>query len=185
MDEDLLQEFIAETSEGLDALDDDLVKLETNPNDQGVIDRIFRVIHTIKGTCGFLSLKRLEKISHSTENLLGKFRSHELEITSDLITLVLSCVDRIRFITDHVGRHTNEPDGSDEELIALLDHALLGNTKIEKNEQAQAKPPVEAAAPKPFAAPPPPPIQAAPKVADNSPPSESDIEDAMIAAEMA
>ena len=97
MDE-LLEEFITEACENLEKLDNDLVTLEKEPNDNGLLSNIFRTIHTIKGACGFIGLTRLEKIAHSGENLLGKFRDGEMEVTPDAITLILACVDTIKFI---------------------------------------------------------------------------------------
>ena len=70
--DDLLSEFLTETSESLSTLDVELVKLEQNPNDPDILSNIFRLVHTIKGTCGFLGLPRLEAVAHAGENVLGK-----------------------------------------------------------------------------------------------------------------
>lgn len=72
--DDLIAEFLTETNESLNELDLDLVNLEQNPNDKALLGKIFRLMHTIKGTCGFLSLPRLEKTAHHAENVLGRFR---------------------------------------------------------------------------------------------------------------
>ena len=72
--DDLLSEFLTETSESLDSLDSELVRLEQNPNDPELLGNIFRLVHTIKGTCGFLGLPRLESVAHAGENVLGNFR---------------------------------------------------------------------------------------------------------------
>ena len=72
--DDLLSEFLTETSESLAVLDVELVKLEQNPNDPGILQNIFRMVHTIKGTCGFLGLPRLQTVTHASENVLGKIR---------------------------------------------------------------------------------------------------------------
>ena len=175
MDEELLQDFIAETTEGLDSLDDDLIKLENAPDDHEVIDRIFRVIHTIKGTCGFLDMKRLEVISHATESLLSKFRSRELTITPSLISLVLECVDRIRFIIQEVSQHSREPRGDDSDLVQRLQAVLDG--KLGAEEDRQGTP-----APQPAST-----SKASPPTSGESPskPSAAEIEEAMIAAETA
>lgn len=79
--DDLLKEFLSETTENIGTLDVELVHLEQNPNNPGLIDNIFRLVHTIKGTCGFLGLPRLEAVAHSAENVLGKFRDKKLQIT--------------------------------------------------------------------------------------------------------
>src|SRR5690606_20457267 len=75
--DDLLNEFLTETAESIDVIDVEIVKLEQDPNNKGVLDNIFRLVHTIKGTCGFLGLPRLEAVAHATENVLGKFRDGE------------------------------------------------------------------------------------------------------------
>jgi len=76
--DDLLSEFLTETSENLAVLDVELVKLERNPNDMELLGNIFRLVHTVKGTCGFLGLPRLESVAHAGENILGKLRDGEL-----------------------------------------------------------------------------------------------------------
>ena len=84
MDE-LLGEFLTETNESLSTLDLELVRLEQNPNDPALLNNIFRLVHTIKGTCGFLGLPRLEHVAHAGENILGKARDGELTVTAEEI----------------------------------------------------------------------------------------------------
>ena len=72
--DDLLSEFLTETAESLDVVDVELVRFESNPGDKATLNNIFRLVHTIKGTCGFIGLPRLESIAHAGETLLGKFR---------------------------------------------------------------------------------------------------------------
>ena len=92
--DDLLQEFLTETAENMDVLDVELVKLEQNPNDPELLSNIFRLVHTIKGTCGFLGLPRLESVAHAGENVLGKVRDGVLTVTPDAVSLVLGSLDR-------------------------------------------------------------------------------------------
>src|ERR1700742_2274962 len=94
--DDLLTEFLTETSENLSVLDVELVKLEQNPNDMELLGNIFRLVHTVKGTCGFLGLPRLESVAHAGENILGKLRDGELSVTPNAVTLILRCIDHIR-----------------------------------------------------------------------------------------
>jgi len=122
MDE-LLQEFLTETNEGLGLLDVELVKLERNPNDPDTLSNIFRLMHTIKGTCGFLGLPRLEAVAHAGENVLGKVRDGDLEVTPVLVSLILECLDRIRMLLSALEATESEPEGDDAELIARLDAA--------------------------------------------------------------
>ena len=72
--DDLLREFVTETNESLDVVDVELVRFEQDPNNAQILDNIFRLVHTIKGTCGFLGLPRLEALAHAAETLMGKFR---------------------------------------------------------------------------------------------------------------
>ena len=75
--DDLLKEFLTETAENLSTLDVSLVALEQTPDDPELLRDIFRLMHTVKGTCGFLGLARLERVAHSGENILGKLRDGE------------------------------------------------------------------------------------------------------------
>ena len=118
--DDLLSEFLTETSESISTLDVALVNLEQNPNDPQILGNIFRLVHTIKGTCGFLGLPRLEHVAHAGENVLGKFRDGELEVTPIAVTLILQSIDRIKLILGHLEQNECEPEGSDEDLIAQL-----------------------------------------------------------------
>ncbi len=117
--DDLLSEFLTETSESLSVLDVELVKLEQNP-EPSILQNIFRLVHTIKGTCGFLGLPRLEHVAHAGENVLGKIRDGELEVTPDAVTLILGAIDRIKAILSHLEQNECEPEGDDGDLIARL-----------------------------------------------------------------
>src|ERR1700688_707995 len=117
--DDLLREFLTETSESLDTVDNQLVRFEQEPNNAKILDNIFRLVHTIKGTCGFLSLPRLEALAHAAETLMGKFRDG-LPATNDGVTLILATIDRIKEILESLERDQREPDGTDEDLIADL-----------------------------------------------------------------
>ncbi|MGE5475759.1 MAG: chemotaxis protein CheA, partial [Bacteroidales bacterium] len=123
--DDLLSEFLTETSESLSVLDVELVKLEQNP-EPAILQNIFRLVHTIKGTCGFLGLPRLEHVAHASENVLGKFRDGELEVTPDAVTLILQAIDRIKLILGHLEQNECEPEGSDDDLIEKLNAMAEG-----------------------------------------------------------
>lgn len=118
--DDLISEFIEETTESLGLLDQELVTFEKNPNDEGILGNIFRIVHTIKGTCGFLGLPRLESVAHASENVLGKIREKELEATPGAITLVLESLDCIKGLIEYLSENGQEPDGEDSELINRL-----------------------------------------------------------------
>ena len=126
--DDLIVEFLTETNESLDELDLDLVNLEQNPNDKDLLGKIFRLMHTIKGTCGFLSLPRLEKVAHHAENVLGRFRDGDLEVTAEYVTLIFESIDCIKFIVAEIEEQGSEPEGDDSVLIAKLDAAYEGKS---------------------------------------------------------
>ena len=124
--DDLLNEFLTETAESIDVVDVELVKLEQDPNNKDVLDNIFRLVHTIKGTCGFLGLPRLEAVAHSSENVLGKFRDGDLEVTPNAVTVILESLDRIKEILAGLEASEQEPEGDDSALIARLDAIAAG-----------------------------------------------------------
>lgn len=120
--DDLISEFIEETTESISVLDSELVKLEQNPNDEAILGNIFRLVHTIKGTCGFLGLPRLESVAHAGENVLGKIRDKELEVTPQAVSLILEALDVIRDLIEYLSENGSEPEGEDgEELQRLFD----------------------------------------------------------------
>ncbi len=129
--DDLIVEFITETNESLEELDMDLVNLEKNPNDADLLGKIFRLVHTIKGTCGFLSLPRLEKVAHHAENVLGKFRDGVLDVIPDYVTLIFESIDQIKYIVGEIEETGSEPDGDDSGLIAKLDAAHEGKVLLD------------------------------------------------------
>ncbi len=129
--DDLINDFIAETREGIEALDGELVHFERNPGDPGLLSGIFRLVHTIKGTCGFLGLTRLQTVAHSAENVLGAFRDGDLAVTPDAVSAVLETVDLIRTLIDTLAADGAEPRGDDSALIARLDGVLAGEAWAE------------------------------------------------------
>jgi len=143
--DDLLNEFVAETTESLSVLDQELVRFEQAPSDQAILSNIFRMMHTIKGTCGFLGLPRLEKVAHAGEDVLGKFRDGELTPVPSSVTLILKAIDRIREIVEHLSQHGNEGEGDDSGLIGELKAVIEG--------EAPAPATVPPSAPKPAAGP--------------------------------
>jgi len=137
--DDLLREFLTETNESLNLVDAELVRFEQEPNNGAILGNIFRLVHTIKGTCGFLGLSRLETLTHAAETLMGKFRDG-MPVTAEAVTLILSTIDRIKSILDSIEKSEREPDGGDGDLIDPLGRMARQ----------------EAAAPAPVAPPPPP-----------------------------
>ncbi len=118
--DDLLREFLTETSESLDTVDNQLVRFEQEPNNAKILDNIFRLVHTIKGTCGFLGLPRLEALAHAAETLMGKFRDG-MPVTGQAVTLILTTIDRIKEILGQLEATEAEPEGNDQDLIGELE----------------------------------------------------------------
>ena len=133
MDE-LLGEFLSETGESLDVIDLELVRFEQEPENAEMLNAIFRLVHTIKGTCGFLGLQRLAKLAHAGETLMGQYRDGA-PVTEEGVTLILASIDRIKQILSGIERSGTEPAGSDADLIDALDriaHAGRRSVALER-----------------------------------------------------
>src|SRR5471030_1397968 len=147
--DDLLREFLTETSESLDTVDNQLVRFEQDPNNAKILDNIFRLVHTIKGTCGFLGLPRLEALAHAGETLMGKFRDG-MPVTAGAVTLILGSIDRIKEILGGLEATETEPEGTDQDLIVKLQEmvergmaAMAASAAVAAASAAPAKPAVE------------------------------------------
>ena len=126
----ILGDFVVESMENLETIEVNLVDLEENPGDQETINAIFRPFHTIKGVSGFLSLKNINRLSHSTENLLDSARQGDLKITDAIVDMVLASVDTLKQMVTNV-----------ENALAAGDPNLEGDIDvgpiIERVENAQ------------------------------------------------
>lgn len=136
--DDLLREFLTETAEHLDTVDVELVRFEQDPNNQAILGNIFRLVHTIKGTCGFLGLPRLEALAHAAETLMGKFRDG-LPVTSSAVSLILTTLDRIKDILGELERHAVEPEGSDNDLIDALEQMAAQELPLSSDQKPTAE----------------------------------------------
>ena len=131
--DDVVKEFLVESYENLDEMDRDLVELEQNPKPEDIA-RIFRTLHTIKGTCGFLGFSRLESVAHASENLLSKLRDGELNVNADIASALLATVDAIRNMMAVI-----EEEGSDENTADFSDLVK----ELERLQKGDAAPPAE------------------------------------------
>ncbi len=120
MDE-IVQEFLVESYEALDRLDGDLLALERDPNSKDVLASIFRVMHTIKGTCGFLGFSKLERVAHAGESLLGGLRDGTLEVSPPVASALLNTGDALRRMLAHIERAGNDGDEDFLHLVATLE----------------------------------------------------------------
>ena len=148
MDE-LLNDFLVETSEHLEAASSQLVQFEIDPSNSAIVTSIFRLVHTIKGTCGFLGLSRLELLTHAAEAVVSHLRDGKAA-TPELVTLILAAVDRVKLILAELEAHSAEPAGDDNDLIfALQSHlTLLGHDPgVDDDETVQSRPITTSVAP--------------------------------------
>lgn len=119
--DEIVTEFLVESYENLDQLDKDLLELEESPNDKAKLSSVFRSIHTIKGTSGFLAYPKLEKVAHVGENLLVKLRDGELLLNSEITSGLLSMVDAIRSMLCSIEAGSGEGEETFAPLIAELE----------------------------------------------------------------
>jgi two-component system chemotaxis sensor kinase CheA len=123
-EQEIVAAFLEESRENLDQLDRDLVALEGNPSDPALLGEVFRTIHTIKGTCGFLGFRRLESLTHAGENLLGALRNGNLRLDAGITTTLLALVDAVRHTLDLIERTGAEGEADHTPVITALDHHL-------------------------------------------------------------
>ncbi len=122
-DAEIVQEFLVESHENLDQLDRDLVELEQSPGSRALLSSIFRAIHTIKGTSGFLAFHRLETLTHVGENLLSRLRDGELTMTEPTAEVLLRMVDTIRALLDLIEQ--TQTDVGDEVDVEPIVEAIV------------------------------------------------------------
>ena len=127
MDE-LLGEFLVESTENLDRLDREFVELESDPASREILASIFRTVHTIKGTAGFLGFDRLGEVSHAGESLLSRLRDGEMALDAEMTSALLAMVDAIRGMLSQVETTGSDEGGDHSQLVARLESFLEGGT---------------------------------------------------------
>src|SRR5271154_7055312 len=125
-DSDIVQDFLVESYENLDRLDRDLVGLEKNPQDRDALAGVFRTIHTIKGTCGFLGFNKLEKVAHVGENLLTRLRDGQLTLNPEITTALLGMVDAVRQMLKEIAATGRDGEQDYPELRETLTRLQSG-----------------------------------------------------------
>lgn len=142
--DDLVAEFLSETVESLEIVDVELVKFEQDPSNVAGLDKVFRLLHTVKGSAGFLGLDRLGTLAHSTETLIDCFRDGA-PVSDDSMTLTLEAIDRFRWMLEVLSENGQEPEGDDKEMLdrlaemskevrERLENPSKGEAKTEKGE---------------------------------------------------
>lgn len=144
--DDIVKDFLIESRENLDRLDQELVSLESDPGSKELLGSIFRTIHTIKGSCGFLGFAHLEKVAHAGENLLSKLREGALALNGEITNALLAMVDAIRRMLNEI--QTTEKDGDIDypELLERLKR-LQGGGEAPVPGTRPVSPPRETAIP--------------------------------------
>jgi two-component system chemotaxis sensor kinase CheA len=141
-DGDIVQDFLVESYENLDRLDRDLIELERNPQDHDALAGVFRTIHTIKGTCGFLGFSKLEKVTHAGENLLSRLRDRQLVLTPEITTALLTMVDAVRQMLKTIESSGQDGDNDYPELrenLTRLQDPAHGGTPTPTHENCTAR----------------------------------------------
>ncbi len=145
MDE-IVQEFLVESHENLDQLDQDLLALEQDPTSRDLLGSVFRTIHTIKGTSGFLAYSKLEAVAHVGENLLSRLRDGALSLTPEITSALLEMVDAVRGLLSTIESTGAEGDPDHSALLATL--TRLQTLPVDTAEAAEA--PAPAVEPEPI-----------------------------------
>ncbi len=132
MDEmkELIEDFLQETAEILENLDQDLVTLEDTPDDMDLLNRIFRGIHTLKGTSGFLGFEKMMEVAHKAEDILNKLRKGELKLNAKLMDVILEAVDMLKLLYEDI-----KSTGSEAQDVAEIINKL--QTTLKEEEEAQ------------------------------------------------
>ncbi len=125
---EIVDSFVVETREIFEALDNDLLQLENTPEDSELVDKIFRAVHTVKGTSGFLSLEQLSVLAHHFEDVLNKLRKHELNFTTEMLDVMLDAFDLMKVLLQQVVDQNIEPIDIDT-TIARLNAISEGKTE--------------------------------------------------------
>jgi two-component system chemotaxis sensor kinase CheA len=135
-DQEIIQEFLIESAENLTRMDREMVELERQPRNGDLLASIFRTIHTIKGTCGFLGFSRLERIAHATEHILSELRNGKRELSTSLTSLILQAVDAIKRILGSIEAGGGEGPEFEQQILEHL-RTVIG---AEQESERETKP---------------------------------------------
>lgn len=138
---EIVDSFIIESNEILEELDHDLVELENKPEDDELLNKIFRAFHTIKGTSGFLGLEKLTKVTHKGEDILNKLRKGEAKLSSELMDVILVSYDKIKELIVVIANDKNENVDTEDTVVFLSNaiKSLENNTPIVSSMQEKKK----------------------------------------------
>lgn len=134
----ILKNFLVESGEGLDLMEQSILELESRPADGELIQTIFRVVHTMKGNASLLEIENLLSFSHSAEDLLDSVRDGRLSVTPEIITLLLDLVDVLRQMVTAAGDGKDEMPATAKDILARVSRCVKGNGKTEKPKPEDA-----------------------------------------------
>ena len=146
MDDEIIREFLIESNEGLARFEQDMLELEKQPQDADLLAGVFRTIHTIKGTCGFLGFDHLRRITHIAEHILSQLREGELTLSSSLVSLILETADAIKAVLETIAATGTEGRETYGNLCARLKRASDGGKQSPASSAPPAVRPVQTAA---------------------------------------
>ena len=135
--DDVIQEFLVESFEGLELIEQSLVTLEKSPTDPELLASIFRTLHTIKGTCSFFDFDRLEALAHEGENLLSAMRENVVVLTEEIFTTLLELVDAIRQFLSNIQNNGSEGDADHSALTERIAHLATRGIETGEKETGQ------------------------------------------------
>ena len=133
----LLQDFLAEAGELLDDVDQKLIDLESHPTDANLLNTIFRGFHTIKGGAGFLEAPAMVELCHRTENLFDKLRSGKLDLTAEMLDVILSATGQVKRMMGQMADGA-VIDGAPAEMLAAIDRFAEGDSQSAATTEAPA-----------------------------------------------
>lgn len=142
LDPEILADFFMEAKEHLETIEPNLLELEQNPDNLGLLNEIFRPMHSLKGASGFLGLNKINGLAHKAENILDELRQGSLTVTSAIMDLILSATDALRNMVENLETHGSEGDLDTTPIIDRLDAALAGELEPDGAAPQAAEPEV-------------------------------------------
>lgn len=149
MDAELFADFIVEAKEHLETIEPNLLELEKAPDNLGLLNEIFRPMHSLKGASGFLGLNRINQLAHKSENILDELRKGSMVVTPEIMDVILSSTDALRQMIDNLEAENTEGDVEIEHIMAQIDAIMAGGapsveTAAPSSEEASGTVPEEA-----------------------------------------
>ncbi|WP_300125342.1 Hpt domain-containing protein, partial [Desulfovibrio sp.] len=127
-DPELVADFIAEAKEHLETIEPNLLELEKAPDNLALLNDIFRPMHSLKGASGFLGLNRINHLAHKSENILDELRKGSMQVTSEIMDVILASTDALRQMIENLESTNSEGDVETESIMAQIDAIMAGES---------------------------------------------------------